>query len=333
MHIMIKFRSYFSVFLFLSSFIEAITLPTVPTPPPVPKAIVIEGSNQNNREIKFSKRIPPNYIAHPFDQNNTQKSQKLGKSGEISEGRVSTYLRGDFLSTKKVESLLKDAGFTVITSVAVNKKKTLISVVFTDETLLKLARKKDRAFISTLRVLIDSKEKSIHITNPLYMQKGFLQNDFDENKAKETLRKITDAFPKLKNSKDALKFQLLANYQFMKAMPKYHDTVQVASGDDLLERIQKNKRVVFSLNLDKNTTVIGIKLSKRTRSFIKKIGRANAGMLPYLVVIKDNKAIMLNPKYYISFMYPMLKMSEFMKIASIPDAMVKDAKRVFRKKK
>jgi uncharacterized protein YqgV (UPF0045/DUF77 family) len=330
---MIKFRSSLAVFLFLSSLIQAITLPTVPTPPPVPKAIVIEGSSNNNREIKFSKRIPPNYIAHPFDQNNTRTNIKEGKIGEVSDGRISAHLRGDFMSSKNVESRLKNAGFTIITTVAVNKKKTLTSVVFTDETLLKLAKKKDRAFVATLRVLIDSKEKNINITNPLYMQKGFLQNDFDESKAKKILAKISKAFPKLTNSKDALKFQILSKYQFMKAMPKYKDTIEVASGDDLLERIQKNKRVVFSLNIDKNTTVIGIKLTKRTRSFIKKIGRANAGMLPYLVVIKDNKAIMLNPKYYISFMYPLLKMSEFMKIASIPDAMVKDAKRVFRKKK
>jgi hypothetical protein len=32
-------------------------------------------------------------------------------------------------------------------------------------------------------------------------------------------------------------------------------------------------------------------------------------------------------------MYPMLKMTEFMTIASIPDAMIKDCEKVFKKKK
>ena len=56
-------------------------------------------------------------------------------------------------------------------------------------------------------------------------------------------------------------------------------------------------------------------------------------MLPYPILIENGKAKILDPKYYISYMYPMLKMSEFMTIATIPDAIVKDCKRVFRKKK
>jgi len=56
-------------------------------------------------------------------------------------------------------------------------------------------------------------------------------------------------------------------------------------------------------------------------------------MLPYPILIQDGKAKILDPKYYISYMYPLLKMTEFMTIATVPDAMVKDCERVFRKKK
>jgi hypothetical protein len=55
-------------------------------------------------------------------------------------------------------------------------------------------------------------------------------------------------------------------------------------------------------------------------------------MLPYPILIENGKAKILDPKYYIAYMYPMLQMSEFMTIATIPDAMVKDCERVFRKK-
>jgi hypothetical protein len=119
----------------------------------------------------------------------------------------------------------------------------------------------------------------------------------------------------------------------MEGMPHYEDMIEVASGKDLLERIKNNKRVVFTQTLNNGATLIGIKLAKRTRKFTKKIGRGNAGMLPYPILIENDTAKILDPKYYISYMYPLLTMNEFMTIATIPDAIVKDAKRVFRKKK
>jgi len=82
--------------------------------------------------------------------------------------------------------------------------------------------------------------------------------------------------------------------------------------------------------LASGATLVGIKLSKRTRKFTKRIGRNNAAMLPYPILIEKGKAKILDPKYYISFMYPMLTMSEFMTIATVPDAMLKDCEKVFK---
>jgi len=307
-----------------------ITLPQVPTPP---KAIQLGKSMCGNRAIKFSKRVPPNYIPHRFDNIKKEKVSKNTRIGEVNKGRISAYLRGQFMEVKEVEEKLKSAGFTVLTSAPINKKGTLISVVFTDKALLSMASKPDRGFIATLRVLVDTKEKKISITNPLYMTKGFLQEDYDEKVAKKLLVQIIEAFPTLQNSKDVLKFQLLPKYQFMNGMPHYEDMIEVAAADDLLERIKDNKKVVFKQKLDNGAVLIGIKLGKRTRKFTKRIGRNNAAMLPYPILIENGKAKILDPKYYISYMYPLLKMTEFMTIATIPDAMVKDCERVFRKKK
>ena len=308
-----------------------ITLPTVPTPV---KAIQLTDNNSiSNRAIKFSKRVPPNYIPHRFDNMKKVKVSTNTRIGEVSKGRISAYLRGAFMEVSEVEERLKKAGFTVLTAAPVNKKKTLISVVFTNPAIISMASKPNRGFMATLRVLVDTKEKSISITNPLYMSKGFLQSDFDEKAANKLLVNIIHAFPSLTNSKDVLKFQLLPSYQFMNGMPHYGDMLEVASGDDLLERIKDNKKVVFTQALENGSVLVGIKLGKRTRKFTKRIGRNNAAMLPYPVLIENGKAKILDPKYYISFMYPLLKMSEFMTIATIPDAMYKDAQRVFRKKK
>lgn len=308
---------------------------TLPTVPKVPEVIKLENNNMdiNDRSIKFSKRVPPNYIPHRFDNMKKVKSSANTRIGEVSKGRISAYLRGSFMDVETVEEKLKAAGFKIITAVPVNKKGTLLTIVFTDKSLVSMASKENRGFIASLRVLVDTKEKTINITNPLYMAKGFLQNEYDEKAAKKILDKIITQFPNMSNSKDVLKFQLLPKYQFMNGMPYYENMIEVATGDDLLERIKDNKKVVFSQTLENGSTLIGIKLGKRTRKFTKKIGRNNAAMLPYPILIENGKAKILDPKYYIAYMYPMLKMSQFMTIATIPDAMVKDCERVFRKKK
>ncbi len=306
----------------------------IPTIPKVPEAPLSENNKEAlDRSIKFSKRMPPNYIPHRFDKQKHMKENSNTRIGEVSQGRISAYLRGKFMDVKTVEENLKAAGFEVLTSVPVDKKGTLISVVFTDKSLVSIASKPNRGFIASLRVLVDKKDKKISITNPLYMTKGFLQTDFDEKPAMEILVKLIDHFPGLKNSKDVLKFQLLPKYQFMNGMPHYEDMVEVASGDDLLEKIKDNDKVLFTQTLENGSTLIGIQLSKRTSTFTRRIGTNNAAMLPYPILIENGKAKILDPKYYIAYMYPMLKMTEFMTIASIPDAIIKDCEKVFKKKK
>ncbi|WP_309500111.1 hypothetical protein [Sulfurovum sp.] len=250
--------------------------------------------------------------------------------GAENQGKISAYLRGEFMDVKTVEEKLKTAGFEVLASVPVNKDGTLTSVVFTDKSLITMSSKENRGFMASLRVLVDTKDKIISIINPLYIAKGFLQNDFEENAAKEILAKLVTQFPNLENSKDSLESKLLPKYQFMFGMPHYEDMIEVAQGDDLLEMLKDNGNVLFAQNLENGSTLIGIQLSKRTNSFTRRIGRNNAAMLPYPILIENGKAKILDPKYYIAYMYPMLKMSEFMTIATIPDAIIKDCEKIFK---
>jgi len=305
----------------------------IPSVPKVPEVIHFDHDDITDRSIHFSKRTPPGYIPHSFDKQLKAHKSTHTRIGEVNKGKISAYLRGAFIDVKKVEEKLKAAGFEVLVAAPVNKKSTLISVVFTDKSIISMASKPTRGFMATLRVLVDTKEKTINITNPLYMTKGFLQSDFDEKAANKILNRLIDEFHGLENSKDVLKFQLLPKYQFMNGMPHYEDMIEVASGPDLLEKIKDNKKVVFIQTLENGSTLIGIKLSKRTRRFTKRIGRNNAAMLPYPILIENGKAMILDPKYYISFMYPLLKMSEFMTIATVPDAMIKDSEKVFKKRR
>ena len=301
--------------------------------PTVPKPIQIKNNTMNDRSIKFSKRVPPNYIPHSFDKRQKAKKSTHTRIGQTYSGRISAYLRGKYMDVAAVEEKLKAAGFKHLSSAPINKKGDLISIVFTNDALISIASKANKGFMATLRVLVDTKEKTISITNPLYLAKAFMQKEFDEKATKKILDTLIIQFPGLTNSKDALKFQLLPQYQFMNGMPKYNNMVEVASGSDLLERVKGNKRLVFTQKLENGSTLIGIELRKRTRKFTKKIGRNNAAMLPYPILIENGKAKILDPKYYISLMYPMLTMSEFMTIATIPDAMIKDCEKMFQKKK
>ena len=312
----------------------------IPTPPKVPSVdtkvpsavtvITKNGSNTDTRSIKFSKRVPPNYV--PSSQRNQKEKPKNTNTniGGVTNGKISTYLRGKFMDVKTAEATLKEAGFDIVSRSTVDKKGQLTSIVFTDKTLSDMGSKKDTAFIASLRLLVNKKDHHISITNPLYMAKAFMQEQYNEKQAKETLAKITAKFTGLLNSKDMLKFQLLPKYQFMNGMPRYNDMVTIARGDDLLAKLKNNKSVVFTQKLNNGATLVGVKLGKRTNKFTSRIGTNNAALLPYPVVIENGTAKILEPKYYISVMYPLLQMSEFMTIATVPGAIIEDCTKIFR---
>jgi len=306
----------------------------IPKPPKVPtpvKVNTINGSSiDTSRSIKFSKRIPPNYIPSSQRTKEAKPENTSTDIGEVHNGKISAYLRGKFMDVAAAKAKLKEAGFEVITATPVDKKGNLISIVFTDKALVKMASKKNRGFAASLRLLVNKKDNHISITNPLYMAKAFMQKDFDEKIAKDTLAKITSVFTGLLNSKDTLKFQLLPKYQFMHGMPLYEDMTVVARGGNLLEKIKNNKKVLFVQKLENGSTLIGVKLGKRTNKFTARIGTNNAGLLPYPILIENGEAKIMDPKYYISVMYPLLQMSEFMTIATIPGAIVKDCEKVLR---
>ena len=310
----------------------------IPTPPKPPKPVILKVNGKINnsditrtRAIKFSKRMPPNYI--PGGHTNEPVGNSSSLIGDVNNGHVSAYLRGKYMDTKTLEEKLKAAGFEVVAAVPLDKKGELTTVIFTNKTLQEMAKNPKRGFAASMRVLIDSKKKQLSITNPLYMSKAFLQKDFDQSKAKKMLVALNDQFEGLKNSDDALKFQLLPKYRFMKGMPTYNDIIEVAEGDDLLARVKANKKLLFEQKLGNGAVLIGVKLSRRAGKFPARIGTNNAALLPYPVLIENGKAYILDPKYYISVMYPKLKMSEFMKIATVPDAIIKDCERAFRVKK
>jgi hypothetical protein len=126
-----------------------------------------------------------------------------------------------------------------------------------------------------------------------------------------------------------LKFDDLGDYHFMMSMPYYEDNLVLAEGknEDLLKKA-KNKKVIFEIKL-KNSVLLGYDLSSDTKSFVETIGRTNAEVLPYTIMIENGKATALHAKFYLAISYPLLTMGEFMTIVNTPGAIEDELKEPF----
>ena len=247
--------------------------------------------------------------------------------------KINTYLIGEYMSASSAEAKLKSAGFEIIANYKSIKKGT--TIVFTDAALKAEGAKPSRSNIAVMRLFVDEKEKMISITNPVYFGKAFMQEEYNHTIFNAELEKINKAFPGLSRSKDEWDFDGLAGYHFMIGMPYYKDIDEVGEGTnaELLAKAKsykKGKGFIFELKLSETSTLVGYALSKRTSKFVKKIGRANAAILPYCFTIENGKVTALNAKYYIAISYPLLDMNGFMKIMTIPGAVIKDYEKVFK---
>ncbi len=317
-----------------------IKLPKVPEVPKVeavvPKVIVVDESAPTNQQIIdgymkervviFSDHVAPEMIEEK------DAPDKVIEVGDLYNGRVSAYLHAPYMDAAEVEAALTKAGFEILSTYKIDKKGKVTSVVFTNKAITEGSSKKDRGFASSLRVTVDKHNKLITISNPIYVMKAFMQGEYDAKLAEATLKSIRDNFKDLKNSEEVIKFRVLERFQFMEGMPKYNDMVIVKKGKNeiLLKKAKKSKKIVYSQTLSNGSTVLGLKLGKRTTKFVKKTGYQNAGLLPYPVLIEDGQVKMLDPKYYIAVMYPLLKMSQFMTISTVPGAINKDIDKAFR---
>ncbi len=319
-----------------------IKLPDVPEVPKVeaivPTVTVTNGSTSktNAQIVEEATRkkvvIFSDHVAPEMMEEQSAPEKKIGV-GDVQDGRVAAYLHAPFMSPKDVVKTLESAGFTILANHKVDKKGKVTSIVFTNAEIQKASAKDLRGFAGALRITLDKKSKLLNISNPIYMQRAFMQDEYDAALAEKTLSTIRNAFKDLKNSDEIIKFRVLERFQFMEGMPRYADmqVIKKASNAALLKSAQKSKKVVYEQKLENGAIVVGVKLGKRTTKFIKKTGYENAGLLPYPVLIENGEAKILDPKYYIAVMYPLLKMSQFMKIATVPGAISKDVDKIFRK--
>ena len=236
--------------------------------------------------------------------------------------KLSTYYAAKAQDAKSVASKLKANGFTVLATTAPIKGSTVITITNKELTAT-------NSWLATLNVLVN--EKEVRVQNPSYFGAAYLGDKFKYGQFAGTLKSLEKALGDLYTVADEFKLAKLAKYQFMMGMPYVDETINVGEGADLESKLKDNKYVAYSLKLPNGATLVGHNLIGRTNKFLLKIDAAhNAHILPYRSMIKDGKAVMLDPKYYLAVSLPLLSMGEFMKIASTPAEIEKDIKRAYK---
>ena len=253
----------------------------------------------------------------------------------VASNDVNSYLIGSYMSVDDASAKLKENGFDVVTTYKIGKKSTGTTIIFTNSMLKKAASKKTRGFAAVLRVLIDEERDIVSVMNPIYFQKAFLQDDYNPATAQKILGAIKNTFGELKGSEDKLDGDDISGYHFMMSMPYYEDGIVVGEGSavELLEKAttyKKGKNLIFDMKISDSSYLLGYNLGRKTSKFVKKIGTQNAQVLPYMVLIEDNKATILHAKYYLAISYPLLSMGQFMTIATVPGAIETDLKKPFK---
>ena len=254
-------------------------------------------------------------------------------SADDVEGDVSAYLIGSHISVESAEKTLKGVGYEIVATYKTIKNG--YTIVFTNSALKKEASKPTRANAAVLRLFVDNKEKMISITNPVYFGRAFMQDDYNHKVFNAELKTLNGAFSGLTGSVDKLEFDDISDYHFMMGMPYYEDPDELETGSNeellaSLKNYKKGKLVVFELKLSDKTTLVGYDLGKRTKKFVKKIGRANGAVLPYCITVEDGVASSLAAKYYLAVSYPLLSMGEFMGISTVPGAITQDLEKPFK---
>ena len=262
-------------------------------------------------------------------------TQSLSAGEEAAPKEVHTYLLGAMMSAEEVSAKLAAAGFEVLGSFEVNPKEKLQTVIYTNESMKAMASKPGRGFAAIGRVLVDAGRNQISVSNPVYFGKAFMQNDADYAALSAIKESVNTALGGLSEASEKWEYAALADYHFMVGMPYYQDSAVIGEGDseELVKKAQTYKKGashLFTLKIAEGKYLVGYDLDKRTGKFPEKIGTHNSGLLPYTVLIENNEARILAPKFYLAVSYPQLTMGEFMKIATVPGAIEKDLSRAFK---
>ncbi len=272
----------------------------------------------------------------------------LGKAQNLSPYIVGFETNESVTATQtKVVSQLELNGIKVVGQYQPANDKNRAVIVFTANELETAVKTIGglTGFAVTLRIGITNENGKtiVSYTNPLYWGNAYFRNDFDKVSGSyailiehiEKAMKASGEFTgKPFGSKHGLSTKDLRKYHYMMTMPYFEDVVELANFDSHVAALDKiesalKKSVpdisqVYKVNIPgKELTLYGFALSgeKGESKFLPiiDIGQPkHTAFLPYEVLVKENKVLMLHGRYRIAISFPDLTMMTFTKIMSTP---------------
>lgn len=252
------------------------------------------------------------------------------ESGVVVGKMVAAYRTGAYVDVDTAKAKLTAAGFEIVGTYAPTSNGT--TILYTNAAMKADGNKDFRGLAAVGRMLVDDERKQVHIANPIYFNKAFLQEDYNHTTASATYIALEKAFGPLKDTQDLWSFEGLAKYHFMIGMPYYKEMDIVGEGTtaELLAKVKEAKGTTAVIKLGEDRYVAFVELDRRTSSFVKKVGTQNAEILPWAVIIEGGKAKALNAQYFIAVSYPLFTMTEFMGIATMPGAITGNLQKIFK---
>jgi len=239
---------------------------------------------------------------------------------------LSAYYAAQTQSLEDVKVKLEKNGFKILSTVEPLSGHIVLSI--TNSQL-----QATNTFMAVLNMHIDLKNE-IRVQNPSYLAKAYLKEKFTYGQFAQTLKSLQNVLGDLYEVNDVYKIEKLASFQFMMGMPYFDDTIEIAEGKDLLSKVVGQKaeeHILYTLKLPNKSILVGHKLKKETNTFLTKISsERNTNLLPYQSLIHQDKVVILDPTYYLALSLPLLQMSDFMKISSVPGAIEKDIQRAYK---
>lgn len=250
------------------------------------------------------------------------------EGGVAVDKMISAYRTGAYVDVETAKAKLTAAGFEIVGTFKPADNGT--TILYTNAAMKADANKPSRGFAAVGRMLVDDERKQVHIANPIYFAKAYLQEEYNHATASATYTSLEKAFGPLTNSEDQWEFAKLPDYHFMIGMPYYKDMGVVGTGTTaaLVEKAKAAKGIILELGADRY--VAFIELDKRTSGFVKKVGTDKAEVLPWPVLIENGEAKALKAEYHIAISYPLLDLGGFANIMTVPAAVLKNLEKTFK---
>ncbi len=250
--------------------------------------------------------------------------------------------------TTEVTKTLVDHGFQVIGMYNPSHNDSLSVIVFTCDELTSMATGvgNKAAFGSTLRIGIIGNEQfsSLSMLNPYYFVNAYYNSSANSEDVDYMTSRIDSLALNAMSgfSEDPTRYGYdlsvseLHHYRFLPTMARFEDVVELGVYDEYLEaatvirqNIMANSsgvELAYEMSFeDKEIAVFGVTFKNNLESeLLNFIGMNSLSSLPFEILVQDNMAYMLSPKYRIPLYSPDISSFKLLKIMSFSSE-IKDA--------